>query len=114
MVVIDATVVLEPIPIVVVMPEEAVPMDMLAIWPGERFCGASLARAAKVSMFFWGAAAGLWVGCQYSNAQGDGIGSLRVDDANHARLAMLALRAVEPDGFCVVDGDGIHGHHGAG
>ena len=34
-------------------------------------------------------------------------GDVRVDDANHAGLAVLALRAVEPDGRGVVERDGV-------
>jgi len=32
------------------------------------------------------------------------LGTLRVDDADHAGLAVLGLRAVVPDGLGVVDG----------
>ena len=33
--------------------------------------------------------------------------NLRVDDSHHATLTMIALRAIEPNGFCVVDDDGV-------
>lgn len=36
-------------------------------------------------------------------------GDVRVDDADHASLAVLALGAIEPDGLGVVDGDGVCG-----
>ena len=39
-------------------------------------------------------------------------GDLRIDDADHASLTVLALRAVEPDGLRVVDHDGVCGHLG--
>lgn len=38
--------------------------------------------------------------------------SLRVDNANHATLAMLALATIEPDWFGVVDHDCVHRPHG--
>ena len=43
-----------------------------------------------------------------------GRGYARVDDADHAGLAVGALGAVVPDGLGVVDHDGVGGHHGIG
>ena len=36
----------------------------------------------------------------------------RIDDTNHTRLAMFALRAVEPDRLGIIHHDGVKGHHG--
>lgn len=37
--------------------------------------------------------------------------SLRIDDTNHALLAMIALTTIEPDGFGVVDPDCVDRSH---
>lgn len=40
-----------------------------------------------------------------------GVG-LRVYDSHHSILAVITLTAVVPDGLCIVDHDGVGGHHG--
>lgn len=71
--------------------------------------GAALALSAKAArvLGLFAGLNGVLVDVLYYLKSGE---SLRVDHADHAGLTVLALRAVEPDGLCVVDlhGEGRH------
>ena len=77
-----------------------------AAWPGERFSVASAASAANAAMVLLPE-----VGLSYAisfipyfvHVKCD----LRVDSSDHASLAMLALRAVEPHGLVIGNTDGV-------
>ena len=104
----------EPEPDPVLFPDEPdEPEPELEEEPGARFCVAFAASAAKA----WTVLAPDWaldfmLVFVRSSVRMWRRRDLRVDGADHARLAMLALRAVEPDGACAVHDEGVGGELG--
>ena len=94
----------EPLPPVVPEPEP-LPVPLPPAWPGLRFSVAFAASAVKADIVF-SPDAGLLGGLVWCVMDG-GRGDLRVDGAHHPALAVLCLRAVEPDGLAVRDADGV-------
>ncbi len=91
---------LEPEPEPVLLPPAA-PAD------GDILLGATFASSAKVETLRDLFPAGLTEPNQFQ-ALAEGTAELiRIDHPNHALLAMFSLRAVIPDGLCVVDLDSI-------
>jgi hypothetical protein len=86
---------------------------LLAPELGEMFSGAVAALAAyacNVSGLFAAlfhiphVSSGSWM---RTIAKRGVLNNVRVDDSHHAALAVLRLRAVEPDGVCVSDRNGV-------
>ena len=100
----EGTVPAEPVGALPSAPPEVAPTD------GDTFseaCAASLVKLSIVRDLF---CAGLfWGMCEQVDSvdEDKGAEDLRVDHSHHASLAMFPLRAVIPDGFGVIDQNGI-------
>jgi hypothetical protein len=91
---------------------EPLPVLEPPAWPGLKFSDAWAASAVKADMVLL-PDAGLWhVSCCTGQVLCEV--HLRVDGTDHTSLAMLALRAVEPDGLCVLDTNGVGQDVGCG
>lgn len=94
-------------PVLLSMPMPIIPIS------GEVLAAAVFASALKVSMVLDMLAAGLKRERMVSHSSPDlwySQEDLRIDNANHALLAMISLGAIVPDWLRVIDHDCVYGH----